>query len=63
MRLGISSYTYVWAVGVPSYPTLPKPMSTQSSSCGRLRRPRSPNRSPRKMPGQDPASAISANLY
>lgn len=27
MRLGISSYTYVWAVGVPGYPRLAEPMS------------------------------------
>jgi len=27
MRLGISSYTYVWAVGVPGYPPPPQPLS------------------------------------
>lgn len=27
MRLGISSYTFVWAVGVPGYPTPPKPLT------------------------------------
>lgn len=29
MRLGVSSYTYVWAVGVPGYPTLPQPMRAE----------------------------------
>ncbi len=27
MRLGISSYTYVWAVGVPGYPAPPQPLT------------------------------------
>src|SRR5262245_53934727 len=27
MRLGISSYTYVWAVGVPGYPAPPRPLT------------------------------------
>lgn len=27
MRLGISTYTYVWAVGVPGYPLPPHPMT------------------------------------
>ena len=29
MRLGISSYTYVWAVGIAEYPTLPQPMTPE----------------------------------
>src|SRR5688572_4780288 len=29
MRLGISSYTYVWAVGVPGYPILPQPLTAE----------------------------------
>jgi sugar phosphate isomerase/epimerase len=29
MRLGVSSYTYVWAVGVPGYPILAQPMTAQ----------------------------------
>lgn len=29
MRLGVSSYTYVWAVGIPGYPTLPQPMTPE----------------------------------
>ena len=30
MRLGISSYTYVWAAGVPGYPTPDRPMTAQA---------------------------------
>jgi sugar phosphate isomerase/epimerase len=29
MRLGISSYTFVWAVGVPGYPAPPQPMTPE----------------------------------
>ena len=29
MRLGISSYTYVWGIGVPGYPPPPGPMTAQ----------------------------------
>ena len=32
MRLGISSYTYVWAVGVPGYPAV-RPMSEHDLLC------------------------------
>ena len=30
MRLGIGSYTYVWAVGVPGYPQPTEPMTPAS---------------------------------
>jgi sugar phosphate isomerase/epimerase len=29
MRLGISSYTYVWAIGVPGYPSPPQPLTPE----------------------------------
>ena len=29
MRLGISSYTFVWAVGVPGYPQPPQPLTAE----------------------------------
>lgn len=30
MRLGISSYTFVWAAGVPGYPAPPQPLTIQA---------------------------------
>jgi len=29
MRLGISSYTFVWGAGVPGYPLLPQSMTVK----------------------------------
>jgi hypothetical protein len=30
MRLGIGSYTYAWAIGVPGYPPPPPPLTPQA---------------------------------